>query len=268
MARDIFAKDIFDCTGKVAVITGGSSGIGLGFARGIAAKGGAIAIWARSRDKNEAAKAELETLGVHVTTHEIDVSDEAAVVAGFDEVMEQHGRIDTVIANAGISLPVPSILDLDTATYERLLGINQHGAFFTLREGARHMVRRAQAGEPGGSLIACGSLSMFLGIKGMEHYAAAKGAIGAIVRGMAVELGQYRIRANVVAPGYIKTDVGRERDQSEVSAMERKFAESTPIPTVGYPGDFEGIAAYLASDASRFHTGDTIVIDGGYLVKL
>lgn len=262
------ARDIFDCTGKVAVVTGGNSGLGLGFARGIAGKGGDIAIWARSEEKNAAARAELEAFGVRVTTHLIDVSDEAAVVAGFAEVMTRHGRIDTVIANAGVSLPVPSVLDLDTATYERLLGINQHGAFFTLREGARHMVARAQAGEPGGSLIACGSLSMFLGIKGMEHYAAAKGAIGAIVRGMATELGQYRIRANVIAPGYVKTDVGRSRETGEVSAMDRHFEASTPIPSLGYPEDFEGIAAYLASDASRFHTGDTIVIDGGYLVKL
>ena len=102
----------------------------------------------------------------------------------------------------------------------------------------------------------------------MEHYAAAKGAVAAIIRGMALELGKYGIRANVVAPGYIKTDLGRDRKGGEVSALEQHFAASTPIPRVGYPEDFEGIIAYLASDAARWHTGDTIVIDGGYLIKL
>lgn len=262
------AKGLFDLSGKVAVVTGGNSGLGLGFARGIARQGGDIAIWARSAEKNAAAKAELEAFGVHVTTRQVDVADEAEVIAGFDDVMAQHGRIDTVIANAGISHSVPSFLDLDTESYHRLLAINQHGAFFTLREGARHMVRRAQAGEPGGSLIVCGSLSMLVGVKGMEHYAAAKGALGAMMRGMAAELGQYRIRANVIAPGYIKTDIGRSRDQAQKSQMDEWFASNTPIPTLGYPEDFEGIAAYLASDAARFHTGDTIVIDGGWMAKL
>jgi NAD(P)-dependent dehydrogenase (short-subunit alcohol dehydrogenase family) len=262
------AKGLFDLTGKVAVVTGGNGGLGLGFARGVARQGGDVAIWARSEEKNAQAKAELEAFGVRVTTHRIDVSDEAAVIAGYDAVLAQHGRVDTVFANAGISNPAPSFLDIDTPTYEKLLGVNQHGAFFTLREGARHMVRRAEAGEPGGSLVACGSLSIFLGIQGMEHYAAAKGAIASVIRGMAVELGKYGIRANVVAPGYIKTEIGRDREAAEKSALDLHFESRTPIPTLGYPEDFEGIAAYLASDASRFHTGDTIVIDGGYLIKL
>jgi NAD(P)-dependent dehydrogenase (short-subunit alcohol dehydrogenase family) len=261
-------KGLFDLTGKVAVITGGNSGLGFGFAKGIAKQGGNLAIWARSAEKNAAAKKELESYGVRVETYQINVADEADVIAGFDAVMTDFGRIDTVIANAGISTSAASILDLTTEMYQELIGINQHGAFFTLREGARHMVARARAGEPGGSLIACGSLSMFLGLPGMEHYAAAKGAVGTIIRGLAAELGQYGIRANVVAPGYIKTDLGRDRNDAELSATDQFFASSTPIPRVGYPDDFEGIIAYLASDAARFHTGDTIIIDGGYMIKL
>lgn len=262
------SKGLFDLTGKVAVITGGNSGLGLGFARGIARQGGDIAIWARSGQKNAIAKKELESFGVRVETYQVDVADEADVIAGFEKVVGDFGRIDTVIANAGISTAVPSVLELTTEKYQELIAINQHGAFFTLREGARHMVERAKNGDPGGSLIACGSLSMFLGLPGMEHYAAAKGAVGTIIRGLAVELGKYGIRANVVAPGYIKTDLGRDRAGDELSATEQYFAGATPIPRVGYPDDFEGIIAYLASDAARFHTGDTIVIDGGYLVKL
>jgi NAD(P)-dependent dehydrogenase (short-subunit alcohol dehydrogenase family) len=258
-------KGLFDLTGKVAVITGGNSGLGLGFARGIAKQGGDLVLWARSAEKNAAAKSELEALGVRVKTHQVDVASEDAVKAGFDAAIAEFGRIDCVIANAGIATPAPSVLSLDTETYQQLLATNMHGAFFTLREGARHMVARAQAGDPGGSLIACGSLALFLGVPGMEHYAAAKGAIAAIIRGMALELGQYGIRANIVAPGFVRTDLGR--DIADMSANEAYFAASTPIPRIGHPEDFEGIAAYLASDASAFHSGDTLVIDGGYLIR-
>jgi NAD(P)-dependent dehydrogenase (short-subunit alcohol dehydrogenase family) len=262
------SKGLFDLTGKVTLVTGGNSGLGLGFARGIAKQGGDLMLWARSAEKNAAAKAELEQFGVRVETRSVDVASEEAVIQGMAEAAELFGRIDCVIANAGISNPAPSVLDLDSKRYHDLLAINMHGAFYTLREGARHMVARAERGDPGGSLIACGSLSLFLGVPGMEHYAAAKGGVATIVRGMALELGKYGIRANVVAPGYIKTDLGRDREGSELSATDEFFASSTPIPRVGYPEDFEGIIAYLASDAARFHTGDTIVIDGGYLIKL
>lgn len=258
-------QGLFDLTGKVTVVTGGNSGLGLGFARGIAKQGGDLILWARSAEKNSAAKAKLEAFGVRVETRQVDVASEDEVVAGFAAAEAEFGRVDCVIANAGISNPAPSILDLSSEEYHRLLAINMHGAFYTLREGARSMVRRAEAGDPGGSLIACGSLSIFLGVPGMEHYAAAKGGVAAMVRGMALELGKYGIRANVVAPGYIKTELGRDRAESP---MDARFAANTPIPRVGYPDDFEGIIAYLASDASRFHTGDTIVIDGGYLIKL
>jgi NAD(P)-dependent dehydrogenase (short-subunit alcohol dehydrogenase family) len=262
------SKGLFDLTGKVTLVTGGNSGLGLGFARGIAKQGGDLILWARSEAKNAAARAELEAYGVRVETRAVDVANEEAVVEGMREAEGVFGRLDCVIANAGISSPVHSVLDLDSKTYHDLLAINMHGAFYTLREAAKHMVRRAEAGDPGGSLIACGSLSLFLGVPGMEHYAAAKGAIATIVRGMALELGKHGIRANVVAPGYIKTDLGRDKDSAELSATEKHFASNTPVPRVGYPDDFEGIIAYLASDASRFHTGDTIVIDGGYLINL
>ncbi len=126
------------------------------------------------------------------------------------------------------------------------------------------MVRRAENGEPGGSLVACGSLSMYMGLPGKQNYAGSKGAIGAIIRGMAAEFGKYDIRANAIAPGYIVTGMMNSPQSKMVTKM---FSEKTPIPRAGYPEDFEGIGAYLASDASRFHSGDTIVIDGAYLIR-
>jgi NAD(P)-dependent dehydrogenase (short-subunit alcohol dehydrogenase family) len=259
--------DLFDLTGKKALVTGGNSGLGLGFARGIAKQGGDLILWARSETKNRAAEQDLRAYGGEVIARAVDVASEAAVVDGIRQAVETFGRLDCVIANAGIATSAPSVLDLTTEQYHELLNINLHGAFYTLREAARHMVGRAKAGDPGGSLIVCGSLSVFMGVPGMPHYGAAKGALASIMKSMAVELGKYGVRVNMVAPGYIKTDLGRGREEAQ-SPQDKLFAERTPIPRVGYPEDFEGIAAYLASDASKFHTGDIIVIDGGWLINV
>lgn len=259
-------KDLFDLTGKVALITGGNSGLGLGFARGIAKQGGAVEIWGRSEQKNASAKAELESFGVRVTARCVDVSSQEQVIDGYRALMDDYGRIDCVIANAGVPAMTRSLLDTTAEDWHGLLNINMHGAFYTLQQGAREMVKRAEAGEPGGSLIFCGSLSMFQGIPGKAQYAAAKGGIGAAIRCMAVELGKFGIRANSIAPGYIKTEM--TGSSGEWSDIDKYFAAKTPVPRPGFPGDFEGIAAYLASDASAFHTGDTLVIDGAALINL
>jgi NAD(P)-dependent dehydrogenase (short-subunit alcohol dehydrogenase family) len=259
-------RDLFDLTGKVAVITGGNSGIGLAFARGIARQGGAVAIWGRSEESNARAKGDLEALGVKVTAQAVDVSSRDEILAGYEQVMADHGRVDCVFANAGRPSRnmTGSSLTIEPDEWYDLLDTSLHGAFFTLQEGARLMVRRAEAGEPGGSLVFCGSLSMFHGVGGISNYAAAKGAGGAIIRTLAAELGKYGIRANSIAPGLIIT--GALGGMGENHPIVQHFASKTPVPRPGKPEDFEGIAAYLCSDASSFHTGDTIVIDGGSLI--
>lgn len=260
------AKGLFDLSGKVAVITGGNSGLGLGFARGIAKQGGDVVIWARNAEKNAAAKKELEAHGVRVETQQVDVASETQIVAAYAEVIRKFGRIDTVIANAGPPPASQSSLTLSTEDYHKFLDVALHGAFYTLREGARAMVKRAEAGEPGGSLIACGSLSMFKGLAGKPHYAGSKAAIGAIIRGMAAEFGKHAIRANVVAPGYIKT--GMTGTDMELSPLDKYMLIKNAIPRPGYMADFEGIAAFLASDSSAFITGETITVDGGAMVMM
>jgi NAD(P)-dependent dehydrogenase (short-subunit alcohol dehydrogenase family) len=258
------AKGLFDLSGKVTVVTGGNGGLGLGFARGVAKQGGDLEIWARNAEKNAKAKAELEGYGVRVITRQVDVSDEDAVAAAFEQTVKDFGRVDCVIANSGVPPTTNSTFELTAEKWHDLLKINLDGAFFTLREGARQMVKRAEAGEPGGSLVFCGSLSMFHGLAGKGNYAAAKGAMGAVIRGMAVEFGKYGIRANTVAPGYIKTEMTGSGE--EWSGIDKFFASRTPIPRPGTMADFEGIAAYLCSDASAFHSGDTIVIDGASVI--
>ena len=264
---------LFDCTGKVTLVTGGNSGIGLGFARGVAQMGGDIAIWARNEAKNADAKAELLAAGAgRVETYQVDVSGEDAIVAGYQQLLADFGRVDCVFANSGRASRSRSVLTLDSAEWHDLLAVNLHGAFFTLREGAKAMVARAEGGEPGGSLVYCGSLSMFHGIAGIENYAASKGGMGAVIRGMASELGKHGIRANTVAPGYIKTGIGQgdaamsDEMTARMAQVDAHFSAKTPIHRPGTPADFEGIGAYLASDASSYHSGDTIVIDGGSLI--
>ena len=267
-------KSLFDLKNKVALITGGNSGIGLGFARGIAKQGGDVVIWGRSEEKNAVAVKELKALGVRSTARSVDVSSQEEVIAGFDALMSEYGRIDTVVANAGMPPNTRSILTTTKEDYLTLLNTNMHGAFYTLQEGAKLMVARAEAGEPGGSLIFCGSLSIFQGVPGISPYAAAKGGISAAIRCMAVELGQYGIRANTVAPGYVKSGFtggpqdGRIQPEEEWSDIDKQFGTRGAIKRPGFPQDFEGIAAYLASDAASWHSGDTIVIDGAALIHM
>jgi NAD(P)-dependent dehydrogenase (short-subunit alcohol dehydrogenase family) len=260
------AKGLFDLTGKVALVTGGNGGIGLGFARGIAKMGGSLAIWARNAEKNAAARQDLLDAGAaRVETYVVDVSSEDAILAGYDTFMRDFGRIDCVFANSGGPPVYNSVFDMPTSEYHKFLDVALHGAFFTLREAARHMVARADAGEPGGALVACGSLSLFQGLPGKQNYAGSKAAIAAMIRCMAVEFGPYNIRANVVAPGLIMTPMmGGEKNEKILSDM---VGPSVPIKRVGQVEDFEGIGAFLCSDASSFITGETITIDGGYMIR-
>lgn len=260
------AKGLFDCTGKVTLVTGGNGGIGLGFARGVARMGGSLAIWARNEEKNAAAKQDLLDAGAaRVETYVVDVGSEAQIIDGYAKLKADFGRLDCVFANSGGPPRFNSVFDMSTEDYHSFLDVALHGAFFTLREGARMMVERAKAGEPGGSLVACGSLSLFQGLPGKQNYAGSKAAIAAMVRCMAVEFGPLNIRANVVAPGLIMTPMmgGAEREKALADMM----GPSVPIKRVGQVEDFEGVGAFLCSDASSFITGETITIDGGYMIR-
>jgi len=261
------AKGLFDCTGKVTMITGGNGGIGLGFGMGCAKMGGDIAIWARNEEKNAAAKKQLEEAGAgRVETYIVDVSSEEQINSGYDTLMQDFGRVDCVFANSGGPPTYNSVFDMPTEAWHDFQAVALHGAFFTLREGARLMVDRAKAGEPGGSLVACGSLSLYQGLSGKMNYAASKAGVAATIRCLAAELGEYDIRANVVAPGLIITPMMGDDPRVEKGLLDA-YGPNTPLRRLGYPKDFEGIGAYLCSDASSFMTGETVIIDGGYMVR-
>jgi NAD(P)-dependent dehydrogenase (short-subunit alcohol dehydrogenase family) len=255
----------WDMTGKVVVISGGNSGIGLGFARGIAKAGGSLVIWGRRADKNEQAAAELRALGAKVLAQTVDVADESAVISAMAASAEKMGRIDGVIANAGIMNAAKSFTEMTGELYRRLIEINQFGAFYTAREGARHMRARAEAGEPGGSIVFCASLSAITGSVAMQHYNSSKGAMAAMARGIAVEMGKYGIRCNTVCPGYTISDT--VRDPGPGTPLGDQVRERNPLGRFGMADDFEGIGVYFMSDASRFHTGDLVLIDGGWMAN-
>jgi NAD(P)-dependent dehydrogenase (short-subunit alcohol dehydrogenase family) len=264
----MMAKGLFDCTGKVTMVTGGNGGIGLGFAMGCAKMGGDIAIWARNPEKNAAARAGLLAAGAgRVETYVVDVSSEEAVLAGYEQLMKDFGRIDCVFANSGASPRYNSVFEMSTEHWHDFQSVALHGAFFTLREAARLMKARAEAGERGGSLVACGSLSLFQGLAGKMEYAASKCGVAAVIRCLAAELGEFNIRANIVAPGLIITPMMGDREGPGAKYLESVYGPQTPLKRTGYPEDFEGIGAFLCSDASSFITGETITVDGGYMIR-
>jgi NAD(P)-dependent dehydrogenase (short-subunit alcohol dehydrogenase family) len=259
------AKYPWDMTGKVVVVTGGNSGIGLGFARGLARAGAGVVIWGRRAEKNQAAVSQLTELAARVMAQEVDVADEARVIAAMGEAVEKMGRVDGVIANAGIMRHAGSFLQMTAEAYHELLAINQHGAFYVAREAARHMKQRFDRGDAGGSILFCASLSALTGTVGMQHYNAAKGALASMARGIAVDLGRYGIRCNTVCPGYTVSET--VKDDGPDSPLGKQVRERTPIARFGTPEDFEGIGVYFMSDASRFHTGDLVKVDGGWMAN-
>ena len=251
---------LLDLGGKVALITGGNSGIGLGMADGLAAAGAAVCVWGTSADKNAAAAEQLRKHGGRVLALACDVSDEAAVERAFAETVATLGRVDACFVNAGVAgrRGVASFMEMTTEDWRRVLAVNLDGAFFTLRAAARHMVAR----PGGGSLVVTSSLAALSGQARGEHYAATKGAVISMMKALAVELARHGIRANAIVPGWIDTPM------TERTLRWDKFVDKVlprvPLRRWGTGDDFAGIAVYLASDASQYHTGDTLIIDGGY----
>ena len=251
----------FDLSGKVALVTGGNGGIGLGMADALAQSGADVVIWGTNEAKNAAALASLKAHGRRVAVRKVDVSNEQQVIDGMKAALAEMGRLDCVVANAGIGGGSP-LIEMTTELFHRVHAVNEDGVFWTFREAARHMVDRAKDGDASGSLVVVASTAGIEGAARNSAYGASKGAVMSMARALAVELARYGVRVNSIAPGWIATDMTKGAQDNPVFA--EKVVPRIPARRWGEPEDFGGIAVYLASDASAYHTGETFVIDGGY----
>ena len=251
----------FNLKGKVALVTGGNGGIGLGMADALAQAGADIVVWGTNETKNKDAADRLTKYGVRVMTRKVDVSREHEVVTSMTDAVREMGRIDSVFANAGIGGGAP-FAEMTTELFHRVHGVNEDGVFWTFREATKHMIARAEAGDAGGSLVVVASTAGIEGAARNAAYGASKGAVMSMIRAIAVELARFGIRANSIAPGWIATDMTAGAQES--TAFAEKVIPRVPMRRWGKPEDFGGIAVYLASDASSYHTGEVFIIDGGY----
>jgi NAD(P)-dependent dehydrogenase (short-subunit alcohol dehydrogenase family) len=249
-----------DLTGHVALVTGGNSGIGLGMAEGLARAGADVCIWGRNPDKNQAAVEQLARHGHRAVAAQVDISDEKSVAEGFARVVDEFSRVDSCFANAALanSMANPRFLDSTLEQWRDRMRVDLDGAYLTTREAARHMVQRGN----GGSIVVTSSIAALFGSPHEQAYATAKAGVTALARSLAVEFGRHGIRANAVLPGWTRSPMFDE--WLDNPAVSDKVMARIPLKRWGTPEDWGGVAVYLASPASSFHTGDCLRIDGGY----
>lgn len=256
--------NLFDLTGKVALITGGNGGVGLGFAQALADHGADIAIWGTNETKNAAAKAQLETSGRRVLALKCDVGDHDAVLAAMDETVGQMGRLDACFVNSGVPGAGIPFVDFTMDEWRRVMRVNMDGAFSTAQAACRVMKAQFEREGIGGSIVFSSSGSAFQGQQKGQHYGASKAGLNAMMRAIAVEHARHKIRATSLVIGWTESEMTAPAMSNE------KFAGNVmpriPMRRWGQPADLGGIAVYLTSDASSWHTGDIITIDGGYSI--
>jgi 2-deoxy-D-gluconate 3-dehydrogenase len=249
----------FDLTGKVAVVTGGNGGIGLGMARGLAEAGAAIAIVGRNEAKSNEAAAGLRQHGAKAISVVADVTDQAAVGAMVERTLRELRRIDILVNNAGINIrKAPHALALDE--WESVIKTNLTSAFL-----CSQAVHPAMKAAGGGKIINIGSMMSIFGASFAPAYAASKGGIVQFTRSCAVAWATDNIQANAILPGWIDTDL-TIRAREQIDGLHDKVLARTPAARWGAIGDFAGIAVFLSSAASNFVTGTAIPVDGGFSI--
>ena len=248
---------MFDLTGKVAIVTGGNGGIGLGIAKGLAGAGASIVVAARNLPKSDDAVDVLRALGADSLAVGTDVADEASVAAAVKTSVERFGRVDILVNNAGIGIRKPP-QEYSVEEWDRVLGVNLRGTFLCSREVYPHLLE-----AKGGKIINIGSMTSIFGSDWVASYAASKGGVVQLTKSLAVAWAKDHIQVNAVLPGWIHTDLTATiRDQH----VERYAFIKSRIPEGrwGEPDELAGTAVFLASRASDYVTGVAIPVDGGY----
>ena len=250
---------MFDLKGKVALITGGNGGIGLGMARGLASAGAAIAVAARKPEKSAEAVKNLEALGARAAFVPVDVTDQQSVAAAVAQTVKHFGRLDIVVNNAGINVrKTPDQLSLEE--WRTVLDTNLTSAYLTSHAAYPHL-KKSGAGK----IVNIGSMMSIFGASFVPAYAASKGGIVQFTRACATAWAKDNIQVNAILPGWIDTELTQAARQQVPGLHERVLAR-TPAGRWGVPDDHAGMAVFLCSAASNFVTGTAIPVDGGYSV--
>ena len=248
---------MFDLHGKVAVVTGGNGGIGLGMARGLARSGAQIVVAARNAEKSAAAVTELKALGADASAIAVDVTDKSSVDSLFAQVRERCGRLDILISNAGMNIRKP-VQELALAEWHQVLDTNLTSAYLCCA-AAYPLMKSAKAGK----IINIGSMLSIFGAGFAPAYGASKGGIVQLTKSLAAGWAADNIQVNAILPGWINTDLTR-KSRAEIAGLHERVLARTPAARWGDDADFEGIAVFLASAESNFITGTAIPVDGGY----
>ncbi len=250
----------FDLSNRVAIVTGGNGGIGLGMARGLANAGAAVIVAGRNPEKNSAAMAELEALGAKAIAVEVEITREASCRAMIGAAVERFGRLDILINNAGTNIRKPP-QDYSMAEWHTVLETNLTSAFVCSQAAYPEMKRAG-----GGKIINIGSMMSIFGASFATPYAASKGGIVQMTKALATAWAKDNIQVNAVLPGWIDTELTRGA-RRDVPGLHERVLERTPAGRWGDTKDFAGIAVFLSSSASDFITGTAIPVDGGYSVQ-
>lgn len=248
---------MFDLSGHVAIVTGGTSGVGLGYSRGLVKRGAKVAIWARDEARTAATVATLRELGGDVAGFKCDVSQQEQIDVCMEATLAHFGAVHSCFANAGVINDPTEFIDTSLADWRHVCSINLDGAFLTLKAAARHMIQR----KGGGKLIVTSSVGSLLGSPLNSSYSATKGAVNALTRCLAVELGPHNIQVNAILPGWIESGQTQTHREYEAPTLAR-----IPSTFLGTPEHVEGIAVLLASAQSDYITGQCIAVDGGYAI--
>lgn len=252
-------KNYFDVSGKNAIVTGASSGLGRQFALCLAEQGANVAIMARRVNKLEEVKAEVEALGVKCVVAQCDVTDSAQVKAAVDKAVSELGRIDILINNAAAGFATP-VVETTDEQWERVIDTNVNGVFYVAREVGRHMLEQGY-----GKIVNIGSFHCQVTMNGLPRsgYSTAKGAVYMMTKALAAEWAKSGITVNTLGPGYFKSEMA---DAVTDESYDRGIRENCPMGRRGNPGELNGAMLFLASDASSYVTGQLLLVDGGWTI--